>query len=94
MIEIAANAAIATVIEIAANAAIAAVMEIAATVNGKTRVADIMEIGTEIGTTEIAATGTGVNILDTAIVITTLDGASGFVPKMMMAISTAGIASR
>jgi len=53
-----------------------------------------MEIGTEIVTTEITATGTGVNILETAIVITTLDGASGFVPKMMMAISTAGIASR
>jgi len=82
------------VIEIAANAANAAVIEITATVNGKTRVADIMEIGTEIVTTEIAATGTGVNILETAIVITTLDGASGFVPKMMMAISTAGIASR
>src|SRR4030088_492296 len=38
---------------------------------------------------------TGVNILETAIVITTgLDGTSGFVPKMKMAISTAGIASR
>ena len=58
-------------IEIAANAASATVIEIAATVNGKTRVADIMEIGTEIVTTEIAATGTGVNILETAIVITT-----------------------
>ena len=77
----------------AANAATE--IEIAATVNGKTRVGDIMEIGTGIVTTEIAATGTGVNILETAIVITTgLDGTSGFVPKMKMAISTAGIASR
>jgi hypothetical protein len=71
------------------------VIEIAATVNGKTRVGDIMEIGTGIVTTEIAATWTGVNILETAIVNTTgLYGASGFVPKMKMAISTAGIASR
>jgi len=68
----------------------ATAIEIAASVTGTTTAADIMEIETGIG-----ATGIAVNITGTMIVILTgLDGASGFASRMKTATSTAGIANR
>jgi hypothetical protein len=68
----------------------ATAIEIAASVIGTTTAADIMEIETGIG-----ATGIAVNITGTMIVILTgLDGASGFASRMKTATSTAGIANR
>jgi hypothetical protein len=64
-------------------------IEIAASVIGTTTAAGIMEIETGIG-----ATGIAVNITGTVIVILTgLDGASGFASRMKTATSTAGIAA-
>jgi hypothetical protein len=65
-------------------------IEIAASAIGTTTVAGIMEIETGI-----VATGIAVNITGTVIVILTgLDGASGFASRMKTATFTAGIANR